>query len=79
VLAANAWDEEKRVLQRYVKKSNLKQHVLLDGGALFDAYGGSTVPTVLFINKQGTVVDVAVGFGGPGDLITRTEKLLASG
>ncbi len=79
MLAPNAWDEEKNILKRYARKDKLKQRILLDGSALFDAYGGTSVPTVLFIDRNGVVVDVEVGFDGPDDLIKRTERLLASG
>ena len=80
VLAPNAWDEEKGLLKRYVKKENLKQRVLLNAGEVFSAYGAKSVPTVLFIDKSGVVVDVEIGFDhGPAALEERVKKLLAIG
>ncbi len=78
MLAPNAWDEEKRLLKRYARKEKLKQRILLDGGTLFDSYGGVMIPTVLFIDRRGIVRDVEVGFGDPNDLTKLTEKLLAA-
>ena len=79
VLAPNAWDEDKSLLKRYVKKENLRQRVLLDAGEVFSAYGAKSVPTVLFIDKEGTVVDVEVGFDhGPEHLEKTVRKLVSS-
>ena len=79
VLAPNAWDEEKGLLKRYVKKEKLRQRVLLNAGSVFKAYGGRSVPTVLFIDQEGIVVEVEIGFDeGSGHLEEKVQSLLSS-
>lgn len=80
VLAPNAWNEDKGMLKRYVRKEKLKQRILLDGAEVFEAYGGKSVPTVLFIDREGIVVDVEIGFdGGSKHLEEKAAALLSSG
>ena len=79
MLAPNAWDEEKSLLKRYVKKENLRQRVLLNASAVFNAYGAKSVPTVLFIDKEGIVIDVTIGFDhGPEHLEKMVQRLVSS-
>jgi len=78
VLAPNAWDEEKSVLKRFVKKENLRQRVLLNAGEVFTALGGKRVPTVLFIDRKGIVVDVELGFDKGADRLNRAVAELVS-
>jgi len=79
VLAPNAWDEDRGVLKRYAQKENLKQRILLEAGEVFRAYGAKSVPTVLFIDKEGIVVDVEIGFDhGPRQLKETVQKLISS-
>ena len=80
VLAPNAWDEDKGMLRRYVKKEKLRQRVLVNAGSVFEAYGGRSVPTVLFIDEEGIVVDVEIGFDeGSKHLEEKVAALVSSG
>ena len=80
VLGVNAWDEPKSQIRRFVKKHKLKHRILLDGSAVADQYGISSVPTLIFINKDGVMIDGELGFHGAGPLFDKTRSLLrASG
>ena len=78
VLAVNAWDEDKRQINRYVRKEKLAQRILLNGSKVASSYGTPGVPTLLWIDEAGIVKDVEVGFGGPASLARRTDQLLRS-
>ncbi len=79
VLAVNAWDEDKEILQQYVDQNKFQQRVLLNGGEVSDRYGipNKTVPTVLWIDRKGTVVDTDLGSGNVRRLEQKTAKLVA--
>lgn len=79
MLAPNAWDEDKGTLKRWVRKEKMKQRVLLEGSSVLEAYGGSGVPTVFWIDKNGIIVDAAGQALGASALNKKTKKLLASG
>jgi len=76
VLGVNAWDEPRSDLAKFARQKHLKQDILLNGGKVFEHYGLTTVPTVLFINKEGVVVDTEVGYGGPESLLAKAKALL---
>ena len=78
VLAVNAWDEEEELLRKFVGENKLNQRVLLEGGETADRYllGGS-VPALLWINREGIVVDTEWGFDSPGSLEAKTRGLLS--
>ena len=78
VLAINAWDEDKRQINRYVRKAKLAQRILLNGSKVASSYGNPGVPTLLWIDGTGIVQDVEVGFGGAASLERRTDQLLRS-
>ena len=78
VLAVNAWDEDKSQINRYVRKEKLGQRILLDGSKVASSYGSPGLPTLLWIDGTGIVMDVEVGFGGPASLERRTDQLLRS-
>ena len=78
VLAVNAWDEDKEILKQYVEQNKLNQRVLLNGGETSDRYGipERSVPTVLWIDRTGVVVDVDAGSGDVGTLERNTKRLI---
>jgi hypothetical protein len=79
-LAVNAWDEEEDVLRRFVTENKLKQRVLIDGGETADRYMlGGSVPTLLWIGRNGVVVDTEWGFGESESLEAKTRLLLSTG
>ncbi len=51
--------------------------MLLDGRAVGALYGVTDIPTLLWIDPAGTVVDTELGFHGAGSLERKTKRLLA--
>lgn len=78
VLAVNAWDEPRKQIQRFVTEKQLRQRVLLDGGTVFEEYGGRGVPTTYWIDRQGIIVNAAVGYTSKPTLMRKTDDLVAS-
>lgn len=78
ILSINAWDDDKKDLESYAKKEKLAQRILLNGSAVADQYHVEGLPTTLWIDRKGIVVDTEVGFGGVEALRERTRKLTAS-
>ena len=78
VLAINAWDEDKRQIDRFVRTEKLAHRFLLDGSKVAKSYHYPGVPTLLWIDKTGIVKDVEFGFGGSASLARRTDRLLRS-
>lgn len=78
VLAVNAWDEDKEILKQYVEQNKLNQLVLLNGGETSDRFGipSRSVPTVLWIDRSGIVVDVDTGSGNVKTLEDNTKRLV---
>lgn len=82
VAAINAWDEEKEPVGRFVAEKKLKQRMLMQGGAVCDRYGipNRAVPTVLWIDRQGKIVDTNVDCDGSAEALdAKTKALLARG
>ncbi len=77
VLAVNAWDESESSIARFVKKNDLQQIVLLQGSAVESLYAVPALPTALWIDGSGKVIDVEVGFDSADELDRRTEHLLS--
>ncbi len=75
----NAWDEARPDISQFVRDGNLKQRVLLNGREVGKSYGIIGVPTLLWIDRAGVVVDAEIGFDGPESVEAKTRQLLASG
>ena len=60
-----------------MRDQNLKHKIMLNGRDVGHQYGVFAVPTNLWINPQGIVVDAAFGFDGAEDLEHRTKNLLS--
>ena len=78
VLAVNAWDEDKEILKQYVEQQKLNQRVLLEGGKTIKQYGvpDGMIPTILWIDRAGIVVDVDLGSADVKTLESNTKKLV---
>lgn len=78
VLAVNAWDEDKEILEQYVEQAKLSQRVLLNGGETCDLFSipNRSIPTVFWIDRAGIVVDVDPGSGNVKTLENNTMKLV---
>ena len=78
VLAINAWDEPKDTLADFAKHEKLMYRILLDGGDVASEYGVTSMPTNIFVDKNGVMIDAALGFDGPKHIEAKTRKLLES-
>lgn len=77
ILGVNAWNEPREDVARFVKERQLKHRILLDGKPVAkELYGVTGIPTVLFIDREGVVVDVELDFAGPEHLEARVRKLV---
>ncbi len=76
VLAVNTWDEPKETLDAFVREKNLKYRILLNGRGVGNTYGVTGVPTNVWINPQGIMVDAALDFKDPKKLEEKTKRLL---
>ena len=53
--------------------------MLLDGSAVAKEYGVFSIPTVFWINREGVMIDVDLGFNGDSNkLEVKAKKLLGS-
>lgn len=78
VLGVNSWNEPKDDVARFVKEHQLKHRILLDGKPVAkELYGVKGIPTVLFINREGVIVDVELDFAGPEHLEAKVKRLVA--
>lgn len=76
VLAIHVWDATDKEVAKFAKEGNLVQRILLDGRPVAKDYGVTGLPTLLWIGKDGQVVDVELSFDGPEALDRRTRALL---
>ena len=76
ILGVNFWDEPKDEVAEFVQEHGLKYPILLDGREVGKRYGVFAIPTTVWINPQGVVVDAAIGFEGPEHFEQKTERLL---
>ena len=77
ILAVNAWDEDKAILQKFAKDNQLRQRILLNGNGVAKEWGITSVPVVVWIDRDGVIRDVEAGGGGPEGLEKRTKALIA--
>ena len=76
MLGVNAWDEPKEEVSRFAKEHQLQQKILLDGSSVKALYGVTSIPAVFWIDREGIIRDLEVGFGGPDELKNRTQDHL---
>ena len=79
MLGINFWDEPRESVAEFARHEKLSYRILLDGRAVGVRYGVTSIPTSVWINPEGIVLDVAVGFDGPKRLEKKTRKILARG
>lgn len=79
VLGINAWDEPEGEIKRFVQEKNLKTRMLLDGSRVAEQYGITGIPVVLWIDREGDIVDAALGLARAGRIKAKTVALLQQG
>ncbi len=78
VLGVNAWDEAKPDVAKFVEEHKLKHRILLDGSKVGERYELLGIPTLFWIDAEGVMVDIEVGFDSPESVERRTKRLLAA-
>lgn len=63
-------------LQAYMKEGNLKSHMLLEGHKVAQRFGVMGTPTTIWIDRQGKVAHIEVGFGGAKQLEAITKRIM---
>lgn len=79
VLAVNAWDESKQTLDTFVKKEKLKQRILLNGSGVAETYHVNFLPTSMWIDRKGVIVDANFGTDSRKALKEKTQRAIAGG
>jgi peroxiredoxin len=59
------WGDEAALLSKFVKETGYKPLVLLDDGSVREEYHVAEMPTIVIVDKAGTVSSVRIGQGGP--------------
>ena len=78
VLAVNAWDESREMIEEFSREMELNQLILVNGGrAHKEIYKLKWVPHNFWIDRQGIVVSTELSFHGAESLERRTQKILA--
>lgn len=73
----NAWDDSREDISGFVKRNKLKQRMLLQGQAVAKKYKVKSVPTTLWIDREGKIIDTELGFAGARVLSAKTARLLS--
>jgi thiol-disulfide isomerase/thioredoxin len=72
-------DEERALIKGFVERNGLTYPIAIAaGGEVFDRYGVSGIPTMVFIDKAGNVYDVKVGSGDEAAITAKIKQLLAA-
>ncbi len=79
MLSVNFWDEPRETVADFARQEKLQHLMLLDGREVGIRYGVTSIPTSVWINPEGIVLDAAVGFDGPKRLEKKTREILGRG
>lgn len=77
VLAVNTWNEPVDGSRDFAREHKLRQRILLEGRETGKRYGVYRIPTAIWIDAKGIMVDAALGFDGPEHLERKTQAFLA--
>jgi thiol-disulfide isomerase/thioredoxin len=71
--------EEKTLIQGFVERNSLKYPIAIAAnGEVFDRYGVSGIPTMVFIGRDGNIYDIKVGSGNEREITEKIKLLLAA-
>jgi thiol-disulfide isomerase/thioredoxin len=76
---AVAPDEERSLIKGFVDRNGLKYPIAIAAnGDVFDKYGVSGIPTMVFIGRDGNIFDIKVGSGNETEITEKIKSLLAA-
>lgn len=71
-------NDSMKAVRNFVDKFNMNYPVLLDRtGDVNTKYRVRAIPTTYFVNKDGIIVDIAIGYLGPGGLTKKVKALIS--
>ncbi|HSQ35354.1 MAG TPA: TlpA disulfide reductase family protein, partial [Candidatus Binatia bacterium] len=72
-------ETEKKLIAEFVARNGLKYPIAIAaGGGVFEQYGVSGIPTLVVINRDGTIYDIQVGSGDEAGISKKIQLLLAA-
>jgi thiol-disulfide isomerase/thioredoxin len=72
-------EEEKTLIRGFVERNGLKYAIAVAAnGEVFDRYGVSGIPTMVFIGRDGNIYDIKVGSGNETEITEKIKLLLAA-
>jgi len=75
---AVAPDEERSLIRGFVERNQLHYPIAIaDKSDVFEKYGISGIPTMVFIDKAGNIYDIKVGSGNEAEITEKIKKLLS--
>ncbi len=77
VLAVNAWNEEKGTIAKFAAEKGLKQRILLNGQKASLKFKVNSLPTTLWIGRDGMIKDAEIGFDSEDSLRKKTEAIIS--
>jgi thiol-disulfide isomerase/thioredoxin len=70
-------DEERTLIKEFIERHKITYPIAVaDGGAIFDAYNISFIPTMILIDKNGNIHDIELGAGDERKLEAKINDLL---
>ena len=79
MLGVNAWDEPEDVVAGFVQEKSLKHRILLYGRDVAAQCGFTGLPGILWIDREGLIVDASVGLTSGRRINAKTKALLQLG
>jgi hypothetical protein len=76
VLGINAWNEPEGAVADFVGENKLKHRILLDGAEVAERYGLEGLPAIVWVDREGMIVDAALGLTRSKRIHDKTEALL---
>ncbi len=62
-MAVNTWDEDAKLLKKFVKKEKVPYPILLNGSSVADDWGVKYLPTNFLLDADGKVIMELDGLG----------------
>ncbi len=74
------WAHDKAAIAKFVKEYKMQYPVLINGDSLSTQYGGlEAMPTSVYVNAEGKVVNIQLGITSKADMAANIEKAFGAG
>ena len=78
ILGVNVWDEKPAKIKEFAAERGIRYPLLVEGSKVANRYGIEVIPTNFFIDPEGKVTSMEVGFDGEEKLEQRLKQLLSA-